>query len=90
MISEKSINLLKNFDLVIFGLSRDLHFRKFFPSPYHRLKEAQIKPKCRIAVSCDLIDSISDNWMSSNRINELYKAELMVLEILFLTSIRLI
>ena len=90
MISEKSINLLKNFDLVIFGLNRDLSFRKFFPSLYQRLKEGQIKPKSRIAVELDWIVSISDNLISSNRKNELYNAELMVLEILFLTSIRLI
>ena len=90
MISEKSINLLKNFDLIIFGINRDLLFRKFFPSLYHRLKEGQIKPKSRIAVAWDWIASISDNCISSNRKNKLYKAELMVLEILFLTSIRLV
>ena len=90
MISEKSINLLKNFDLVIFGLSRDLHFRKFFPSLHHRLKEGKIKPKSSTAVAWGWISSISDNWIPSNRKNELYNAELMVLEILFLTSIRLV
>lgn len=90
MNSEKSINLLKNFDLVIFGLNRDLPFRKFFPSLYHRLKEGQIKPKSSTAVAWDYISSISDKWISSNRKNELYKAELMVLEILFLTSISLV
>ena len=66
MISEKSITPLKNFDLVIFGLNSDLPFRKFFPSLYHRLKEVQIKPKSRIAVSWDSIASISDNCISSN------------------------
>ena len=90
MISEKSINLLKNFDLVIYGLNRDLPFGKFFPSQYHRLKEGQIKHKSSTAVAWDWISSISDNWISSNRKNELYKAELMVLEMLFLTSIRLV
>ena len=90
MISEKSITLLKNFNLVIFGLNIDLPFRKFFLSQNHRLKEGQIKPKSRIAVAWDWIASISDNCISSNRKNELYKAELMVLEILFLTSIRLV
>ena len=65
MISEKSITLLKNFDLVISGLIRDLPFRKFFPSLYHKLKEGQTKPKSRIAVSWDSIASISDNCISS-------------------------
>ena len=86
MISEKSITPFENFNLVIFGLNIDLLFRKFFLPQYHRLKEGQIKPKSRIA-SGDLIALISDNWKSSNCKNELYKAELMVLEFLFLTKI---
>tara|TARA_Y200000002_G_scaffold93808_1_gene75633 strand:- start:4422 stop:4643 length:222 start_codon:yes stop_codon:yes gene_type:complete len=66
MISEISITPLKNFDLVISGLNRDLSFSKFFPSLYHKLKEVQTKPKSRIAVSWDWIASISDNCISSN------------------------
>ena len=86
MISEKSITSLKNFNLVIFGLNIDLPFRKFFLSQYHRFKEGQIKPKSRIA-PWDWIALISDNWKASNCKSELYKAELMVLEILFLIQI---
>ena len=86
MIVEKSITPLKNFNLVIFGLNINLPFRKFFLSQYHSLKDGQIKSKSRIA-SWDWIALISDNLKSSNCKNELYKAELMVLEFLFLTKI---
>jgi glucose-6-phosphate 1-dehydrogenase len=49
MINEKSISTLEDFDLVVFGSTGDLSYRKIFPALYHRLKEGQVKPKSRIA-----------------------------------------
>ena len=49
MIGKKSIETVEDFDMVIFGATGDLSFRKIFPALYYRLTEGQVKPKSRIA-----------------------------------------
>lgn len=49
MIGKKSIETVQDFDMVIFGATGDLSFRKIFPALYYRLTEGQVKPKSRIA-----------------------------------------
>jgi len=60
MINEKSISTLEDFDLVVFGSTGDLSYRKIFPALYHRLKEGQVKPKSRIAAIVRDASAISD------------------------------
>ena len=49
MIGKKSIETVEDFDMVIFGATGDLSYRKIFPALYYRLNEGQVKPKSRIA-----------------------------------------
>ena len=37
MIGKKSIETVQDFDMVIFGATGDLSFRKIFPALYYRL-----------------------------------------------------
>ncbi len=68
MINEKSISTLKDFDLVVFGATGDLAYRKIFPALYYRLKEGQVKSKSKfVAIVRDksAIDSFKNNLKKS-------------------------